>query len=293
MEKKKSLKFGILGIVLCVILAIYSISMLLPILYGLWTSLKDNLAFTIDPVWFPKKPTFDNYKNAWDYFYVSVITDTYQTKVYLPQMFVNSLLYAVGCGFCQTFVPFLVAYLTARYKFALSKIINTLVVVVMMIPVVGSLPSEIQMAKTLGLFDTIWGVFIMQSNFLGMYYLVFYATFAAIPNDFVEAAEIDGANPLTIMFKIMFPMAITSFGAVFLLKFIYYWNEYQIALVYLPSFPTISKGLLNFDKATINEIANIPSKLAGCMMLCVPIFALFLIFKNKLMGNVSLGGVKG
>ena len=290
---KKMKKASVFNIVLCVILILYTLSLFIPMVYGLWTSLKSNIAFTLDPLWLPKKPTLENYTNAWDYFYVSVITKTYQKKVYLPQMFVNSLIYAVGCAFCQTFIPFLVAYLTARYKFVSSKIVYMTVLIVMMIPVVGSLPSEIQVAKSLGLFDKVWGVFIMQCNFLGMYYLVFYANFRAIPNDFVEAAEIDGASPLRIMFTIMMPMAINAFGAVFLLKFIFYWNEYQIALVYLPSYPTISKGMLNFDKSTINQIANIPSKLAGCTMLCLPILAIFLIFKNKLMGNVSMGGIKG
>ena len=277
MKKSKFGKqFSVLGLVLGILLCVYAFSLIFPLLWTFMTSLKSNFVYTIEPIWFPKEITFENYSNAWHYFYVTVVTPTSKLTYYFDDMMLNSIVYSLGCAFCATFVPFLVAYLTARYNYKFSKIINTAVIVIMTIPVVGNQPSEIQIMKSLGLFDQVWGVFIMQSHFLGMYYLVFYASFKNIPNDFVEAAEIDGASPARIMFTIMMPMAKNAFGAVFLLRFIFYWNEYQIALVYLPSYPTISKGLLNFDRSTINQIANNPSKMAGCMMLCIPILIVFL-----------------
>lgn len=71
---------------------------------------------------------------------------------------------------------------------------HTTVLITMVIPVVGSLPAEIRMAQSLGLYDQIWGMWILKANFLGMYFLVFYNIFKALPASYTEAAKIDGAR---------------------------------------------------------------------------------------------------
>lgn len=292
-RKPNRQKMNVGTVVLLIILIVYSLILIFPLLWGVWTSFKGNLNYSDDKLWLPTKWVFDNYTNAWKYFYIPIVRETTQEKVYLEKMLLNTVLYSLGSAFFSTFVPFLVAYLTAMFDYKFSRFINKLVLVLMIVPVVGSLPSQIQMTQNLGIYDQMWGVWILAANFLGMYYLVFYANFKSIPKDFAEAASVDGASNTRIMFRIIMPMMINSFLAVFLIKFIFYWNEYQTAIVFIPSYPTISSGLLSFESSSINEIAGVPSKMAGCMMLCAPIIVLFIIFKNKLMGNVSVGGVKG
>ena len=66
--------------------------------------------------------------------------------------------------------------------------------------------------------------------------------------------------------------------------------------MFLSSKPTLSLGMLRFSanpSGSGNAMAGIPSQMAGAMIFCVPIFILFMIFKNKLMGNITLGGLKG
>ena len=80
-------------------------------------------------------------------------------------------------------------------------------------------------------------------------------------------------------------------STVWLLTFVGLWNEYQIPLLYIPQKPTISYGLFLFYS---NMTHDTPYKLAACIVVLVPILLLFIIFKNKLMGRLSLeGGVKG
>ena len=287
-------RFSILSTVLFVVLIAYSVSLIFPVLWGLMMSFKDvNMDYAFDQIGFPVKWVLTNYENAFKNLIYPVINETSKTLVNLWGLALNSIIYSLGCALINTFVPFLVAYLTARFRYKFSRIVNIIVIVVMIIPIVGALPSEIQIAQTLGIYDKMWGIFIMQGNFLGMYYLVFYEAFRSVPNDFAEAAEIDGASNVTIMFRIIMPMLKTTFIAVLLLRFIFYWNEYQIALIYLPSSPTISVALVRVKLMSQSGMADPPGRLACSMILCVPILIVFLMFKEKIMGNVSLGGIKG
>ena len=132
----------------------------------------------------------------------------------------------------------------------------------------------------------------MQFNFLGSYYLVFHAMFANVPKDFADAAYIDGAGEWRVMMQIMIPMVKNTFFVIVLLYFIGYWNDYQTPMLYIPSYPTMANGLYQFSQSTDNALATVPMKLTGCMIMFLPILVLFLIFRNKMLGNISMGGLK-
>lgn len=168
-----------------------------------------------------------------------------------------------------------------------------IVIVTMVLPIVGNYPSELQLLRTLNLYNTFWGVWLQKANFLGMYFLVFYAIFKNMPNDFAEAAQIDGASEFTIFFRIMLPLCATTFFTVMLIRFIEFWNDYQIPLLYMPSHPTLSYGLYSVYTSSSNELNNVPMRMASTIMVIIPIIVLFLCFKNRLMGNISMGGLKG
>jgi ABC-type glycerol-3-phosphate transport system permease component len=162
----------------------------------------------------------------------------------------------------------------------------------MMLPIVGSTPSELAIAHSLGFYNHIWGMWIMQAHFLGMYYFVFHAMFRGIPKDFAEAAYIDGASEWRVLFSIMLPMVKNTLFIVMLLSFIGYWNDYQTPLLYIPSHPTVAYGLYLFSRSTDQNLATIPMKLTGCMLMVLPIFVIFMIFHDKMIGNISMGGLK-
>ena len=132
----------------------------------------------------------------------------------------------------------------------------------------------------------------MKSHFLGMYFLVYQGVFRGIHQSVTEAAKIDGAGNMRIFLRIILPLAKTTFFLVFLLQFIAFWNDYQTPLLYLPNHPTIAQGLYYFNFSTSNEFSTVPAKIAGAMFVLIPILIVFMIFKNKLMGNLTLGGDK-
>ncbi len=283
-------------IILMSVLILYSVSLLLPILWGLSTSLKTDLDFYLNPLWLPDgwfwNWQWSNYSYAFMNFVVKVEAGAGFRIIYMEEMFLYTILYALGCAFFQSFVCCVVAYMVVKFDYFFSKVIYTVVIVAMILPIVGSLPSEIQMSRALGFFDSIWGMWIMKSHFLGMYFLVFHAMFRGIPKEFADAARVDGAGNFQVLFSIMMPLVRNTLFTVILLNFIGYWNDYQVPLIYLPSYPTIAYGLYLFNFSTINSLSTIPMKITGCMIMMLPILIVFLIFRNRLIGNISIGGLK-
>jgi multiple sugar transport system permease protein len=165
----------------------------------------------------------------------------------------------------------------------------------MVTPIVGSLPSQIRMSKLLGLFDSFAGLWFMSATFLGTYYLVFHGIFKGLSWEYAEAAIMDGAGHFKIMTGIMFPLAKNTISTIFILMFIGFWNDYQTPLIYIPNMPTAAYGLYTFINGNIvdGSLQSPPIQLAGGMVLLLPILVVFLVFKDKLMGNISVGGLKG
>ena len=134
---------------------------------------------------------------------------------------------------------------------------------------------------------------IMRASFLGIYFLVFYDIFKATPKTYAEAAEIDGAGDFAIMLRVYFPIAANTFLTILLISFITYWNDYQTPLLYFPSKPTLSYGLFRFTTDTAGVAGtSTPLALATCFLLMIPILIVFLFTSEKLIGNVSVGGLK-
>lgn len=293
---KKKQKFSIATAIIFAFLIIYVILLILPFLWMLITSVKSDWDFMDNKFGFPSSKfgwQWSNYTAVFENFFVTYNGETYRQKFYMGEMFLNSVIYSVGSGFVATLIPFITSYATATFRFKFSKVLDTIVIVTMVLPIVGSLPSEIQLSKALGLYETMWGIFIMKANFLGMYYLIFAASFRAIPRAFVEAAEIDGASNWQVLLKIIVPISAGLFFTIFILKFVQFWNDYQTPMIFLKNYPTASYGLWYFKNSNSGAIASTPIKLAASVTVVFPILIVFFIFHKRMMSGVSLSeGVK-
>ena len=293
--KKKKLKKERLSpftIALLVVLILYVFTLFMTLSWAIITSFKYQNEFRLNVIGLPKKWAW-NYGQVFKKFFIEVATGYGNKPIYVPQMFLNSVLYALGCAFFNTLVPCITAYLCAKFPYKFSKIIYFVVIVTMILPVVGSMPSEIQVAKFLGLYDQIWGLWLMKANFLGMYFLVFYAMANSLPNAYAEAAKIDGAGNFRILTTIVFPLIKNTFFTVMLITFVAFWNDYQVPQIYLPSYPTIAYGVLYMFITTQEGMATIPMRMTSSMIALVPILIMFLIFQKRLLGNLTIGGIKG
>ncbi len=286
-------RFSPVMIVMLVVLVLYVISLIVPFVWGFFTSFKHYLDFINDPVGLPKEWVW-NYGTVIKKYYIPVTNDKVGTElVYLDRMYINSLLYAVGSAIVAGIVPCITAYLCARFRNKFSGLLYSIAIVTMILPIVGNMPSQIIVSRTLGLYDHIWGMWIMNASYLGLYFLVFYNVFRALPKDFTEAAKIDGAGNVSILFRIVLPVVRNTLFTVILIKFIDFWNDYQTPLIYLPSSPTTAYGLYWMSKTTENGMNSVPMRLAASMMIFIPILIIFLLLQKRLLGNLMVGGIKG
>lgn len=286
-------KVSPLMVALFLLMAVYALSLVVPLVWALISSLRHNSDFYDNMFGLPNPVTIINYVYAYVHFSYPIVTETGRQTIMFPQLVTNTLVYALGCALMQTITPYVMAYITGRFKCKFSNLIMTVVLICMTVPVVGTLPSELAMAHSLGIHDTFWGMFIMRANFLGMYFLVYVAAIKAISPSFAESAKIDGANNFQILTRIYIPMNINTMFTVYLIKFIEYWNEYQVPMLYLPSYPNMSLALNHLLVNSNNQYMSYwVRKLAACMIVFIPIFILFVIFNKRIMGNVSMGGVK-
>lgn len=292
------------------ILSIYVLALLLLLVWGVITSLKSRIDFAgYENVvglpswkWSKEEIMLGNYKAVLKLFYVPATEIFYvgdklvkhQTRSDIFVMLYNTIIYAGLSTVLSTVCCYTVAYLCAKYHFKMSKVVYLYVLFIMTVPTVGTAPAMITTLRTLGIYDTQWTHVIQKFTFSGMYFFVFHAFFEGMSDAYTEAAEIDGASQLRIYLSIILPLGAKMIGSVMLLHFVQYWNDYGASLMYTPTLPTLAYGVYHLCNVGGNaEIKHTPALVAACMMLAIPIIIVFVFLKDKLMGNVSMGGVKG
>ena len=298
-------KFSPLTVTMFVLLSLYAVILLGVLFWAIITSLKPTTfsgfkSGTASTYKFPEKLHFENYIQGFQNFFLEGVPYPKNMgggtrTVYIGQMFLYTLLYCVGCSVIQTIVQCVTAYLCARFKYKLSKIVEGIVIVVMTIPIVGSLPAEIAVSNDLHLYGHMYGMWIMKANFLGMYFLIFLASFKSIPMTYTEAAKIDGANNMSIMLRIIFPLVKNVIFTIILINFITYWKDYQTPMIYIQTYPTVTYGLFQiiFDSSSESGMVSVPIRMTASVIVILPLVIIFIIFQKRLLGNLTMGGIKG
>lgn len=295
-DRLRGNRLTVFPIIILAILLLYAIVLFGLLAYALFVSTRS-----------PKSSDFSGtylmmtnknfYFNLADIFKLVHITQSSGKVSSLTDVLANSLIYSIGSAFVKTLVPCLAAYACARFHFKTSKIVYTAVLLAMMIPVVGSLPSELRLAYSLNLVNNMAGVIMLKANMLGLYFFVMYSSFKSVPSAYFEAAKIDGANNWQILFKIGFPLIKNVFLTIMLINFVTFWNDYQTPMVYLLDKPTLGYILWQLIGGT--GVPGDQSLKTGVyafnmvILSSLPVVILFAIFKDKFMGNLTMGGIKG
>lgn len=279
------------------LLVIYCFSLLLPIFWMLINSFKGYQDYLLHPFQFPQKWLFSNYTEVFD-----VLKAPFQTKegdnvqYGLFPMAVYSIIYTFSFSFLNVLAFALVAYVIARYKFPGRQFLFSLGIVVMIVPIVGSLPSTMYIRQKLGIYNNMFLTIITSpaSAFSGLYFLLFYAAFKNIPMSYSEAVFIDGGGHYTALFRVILPIVVPSCVAVFVLIFLGCWNDYNTFLLWLPSYPSLSIGLYLFEQgATTGGRVGMPVILAAFVVVMIPTCVLYLATQGILTSKFSVGGLKG
>lgn len=288
-------KVDVVQIILFTLLLLYAVSMLYVIFYAGITSIKPHRDFDVNQNYlgFPERIDWSNYEVVFKNFYIDDPIYPWVRIGFWEQLLYTILYAGVGC-LLTAIAPLLMAYACVKFNYKFNAVISVVVIVTMITPIVGASTSMVAVLHQFNLYNTIFGVYCEKFIFTNMYFLIYSGILTNIPKSFCEAAEIDGASEFTVLTRIMLPMVKNVFWTIALIYFISYWNDYQTPLLYMPSYPTLSYGVYNM---TVNTSASMglnykTVQMAASVTLIAPILVLFVIFKEKIMGNLTMGGEK-
>lgn len=281
---------------LTVVLIVYCVSLLIPLAWLLISSFKDEFGYALRPLGLPDIWYFKNYVEVFSYMNIKVVTAKGTIIFNFLDLAFNSLVRAVGTPLIFVFFQTICAYTIAKYKFRGSNFIYMLGLVIMILPIVGSLPSSLMIHKALGLYDNMYPLMLMAPAVVfGMNFLILYSSFKNIPWDYAEAAFIDGAGHWRVMLRIMIPMMFPTCVVLFVLGFLGTWNDYMTVVVMLPSYPNLAYGLYIFQyQASVGgQGASTPMVLTAFVIVMLPTVALYLAAQKFILQKFIVGGLKG
>ena len=262
-----------------VALIVMSVLYLAPLIWMVGTSLKTlPQAVTSPPVLIPDPFVWGNYPNAF-------------TRMNFPRALLNTLIYAVPSALFTVLSCSLVAYGFAIIKWPGRNAVFVLVLATMMLPSqVTLIPLYVIYAK-LGwintflplvvptLFGSAFFIFLLRQFFLG------------IPKDLVDAARIDGASELRILFQIIMPLSTPALITVGLLTFIEKWNDFYGPLIYLqdPALMPLSRAVQVFQSVYRTDW---PLSMAAAVLVALPLVILYFFAQRKFIEGITLTGQK-
>lgn len=253
----------------------------IPILWIGITSIKRTIdVFVYPPVIIPENPAFDNY--------VKIFKLAEMRKTFL-----NSIIVALTTTSSVILLSSLAAYSFSRFAFKGKGIIMMILLGTQMIPAVTNIiPLYITMLR-LHLLDSITALFLVYSALnIPFSVWIIKSYFDSIPTSLDEAAMIDGANRIYVIFRIIFPLSLPGIAAASLFVFIQCWNEFYLALVLTSTLKsrTIPLGLFTFQ-ASYDIQWNLLC--AASVVAMLPIIILFVILQENFVSGLTKGAFKG
>jgi ABC-type glycerol-3-phosphate transport system permease component len=221
---------------------------------------------------------------------IIAVLQTDVNGTYVWQMLINSILTTALGTLVNVGFSTIAAYAVAKYNFPGKKIIMGVAIFTMIVPIVGTLPAQVQMLDFFGINDSLLGVLFLYSGCFGFNFIMLHSSFETISWSYAEAAQIDGANRFQVFFKVMLPIAKGPIIAVSILEAIVLWNDYSTPYLFMNSTPTLAVGLQTLQAS---YQSNYPLIFAGVMVAVIPVVILFAVFQKTIIKNTVAGGLKG
>ena len=236
---------------------------------------------SVDPTYLPTEWHWENYINMWS---------TPETP--LPQNLISTIVIAVFATVLVLAVAMPAAYYTARFRFPGRFVFLFLVIVTQMLQPAVLTSGLFRQFVTLGLIDT-WAamIFINAAFNLSFAVWIMHSFFAGVPKEIDEAAQIDGAGRLTVLFRIQLPLVWPGIVTAIVFTFVACWNEFAASLVILSTAGNqpLSVALTKF----VGQYETSWHYVFGVSIVAIiPVVVLFMIIEKRLVGGLTAGSVK-
>ncbi|BAY94170.1 MULTISPECIES: carbohydrate ABC transporter permease [unclassified Tolypothrix] len=225
-------------------------------------------------------------KNSWT---VANYRDAWQRGKFLLA-FANSTLVAIAVTAFQIVTSALAGYALARLKFRGRQALLLIVLATLVIPF-QLLVIPIFLVLKWGHLINTYGALILPTAVNGFGIFLLRQYFQTIPVELEEAAAIDGANRLQILWQVMLPLARPALVTLFLFTFIGEWNDLFKPLVFTtrPELRTVQLALAEFQEQFTN---NWPLMMAAVTIATVPVMVIFLIGQRQFIRGIATTGIK-
>lgn len=269
--------------VMFIIFLIYALSLLYPVFWTFYNSLKTGKEFNADHFSWPLFQHWENYVQAWN-------ADV--KGVTILQAFWNSIWMSLLSVSLTLIASCLTAYVVAKYHFKGSKAIYAIAVFIQIIPLVGGVSGFYQWVwSDLQIADDPLLIWPMWFGGFGFCFLVLYGAFKSVPWDYAESAFVDGASRFRVFWQIMVPMVKPVLASLFIIQSLSAWSEYMTPYLYLPSYPTLSLAVYELSSEATR--VGVPLYFAIIIITIIPSITLFASFQDMIMKNTTAGGLKG
>jgi raffinose/stachyose/melibiose transport system permease protein len=205
--------------------------------------------------------------------------------------FINSVILTVCSVAGLVILSAMVAYVWQRRASRINPTINLLVLAGLIVP--PAVVPTIWVLQSLGLFKTMPGLILIEIAYgIPFCVLLFRAFIAGVPRELDEAALIDGAGPVQIFFRVIFPVLKSVTMTVIILQVVFVYNEFQHPLYFLPGTDnaTIQLTLLNFQSQFTTQYHLL---FATILLVTIPPLIMFIFFNRKIVEGMAAGSVKG
>ncbi|EWT02680.1 sugar ABC transporter permease [Intrasporangium oryzae NRRL B-24470] len=264
-----------------IVLAIWSIIVILPLVWVFLSSWKTTGEIFKSPLALPQHWSFDNYIGAW-------------TDSHIGRYMLNSVIVVTSALVIVMILGSAAAYSLARYPFPGSGVVYYFILAGLTFPIFLAIVPLFFVLKNVGLLNTLPGLIATYVAFAFPFTVFFlYPFFRALPQEIAEAAELDGAGEWRTFAQVMVPMARPGIVAIAIFNFLGLWNQFllPIALNTNEDNYVLSQGMARFASQA-GYAVDFGQLFAAVVITIVPVLAVYIFSQRQLQGSLSQGTLK-
>jgi alpha-glucoside transport system permease protein len=212
----------------------------------------------------------------------------------MGRSFINSLVISVPSTLISTLIGAMVAFGFAWIKFAGRKTLFLLVIGLMVVPLQMTFIPVLPIYRWLGLSGTFPGIWLAHTGYgLPLTTYLLYTFISRVPQDLLESASIDGASAIKIFYGIVIPVSVPALASVFIFQFLWVWNDFLVALIYLGATPKVAPVTLTVANLVTNRGQNWELLTAAAFVSMALPLAVFLSLQRHFVRGIIAGAIKG
>jgi multiple sugar transport system permease protein len=204
----------------------------------------------------------------------------------------NTMIYATGVWLFQLFIDVPIAYALSKLRPIFGKLVLGAILATLMLPMTALLVPGYMVIADLGLINTPWALWLpAAANAFNIFVLKRF--FDQIPKDLLDAAEIDGAGKIRMLWSVVLPLSRPVIAVISILAIVGAWKDFLMPLLVLqdPEVQNISVALSRL--AGTGGTTPFTQLLAGLVIASIPMIVVFVAFQRHILSGLAAGGMKG